>query len=145
MKYQENIVSLSLKMSNRGRLSGPFLDRIDLLIEVPALPAEALTGKAEGESSASVRRRVEAAAARQYQRQHKANARLNPGEVEIHCAADEAGANLLKQAIARLDLSARAWHRILKVARSIADLAGSEPILAPHVGEAIQYRRLSHD
>ncbi|MFZ2267693.1 MAG: YifB family Mg chelatase-like AAA ATPase [Azonexus sp.] len=129
----------------KGRLSGPFLDRIDLLIEVPALPAEALTGKAEGESSASVRCRVEAAAARQFQRQGKSNARLAGGEIDALCPPDEAGSKLLKQAIARLDLSARAWHRILKVARTIADLAGSEPILAPHVGEAIQYRRLAHD
>lgn len=132
-------------MGNQGRLSGPFLDRIDLLIEVPALPAEALSGKADGESSASVRRRVEAAAARQQERQGKANARLASGEIDALCAPDEAGSKLLKQAIARLDLSARAWHRILKVARTIADLAGSEPILAPHVGEAIQYRRFTHD
>ncbi len=129
----------------RARLSGPFLDRIDLLIEVPALPAEALDGKADGETSATVRSRVEAATSRQQARQAKANARLDAGEVEIHCAPDEAGANLLKQAISRLNLSARAWHRILKVARSIADLAGSERIRAPHVGEAIQYRRLTHD
>lgn len=129
----------------RGRLSGPFLDRIDLLIEVPALPAEALTGKAEGESSANVRNRVETASARQRDRQGKPNARLGGSEIDSHCSPDEAGSKLLKQAIAHLDLSARAWHRILKVARTIADLAGSEPILAPHVGEAIQYRRLTHD
>lgn len=129
----------------KGRLSGPFLDRIDILIEVPALPAEALSGKSDGETSASVRQRVEPAATRQYERQHKPNARLTAGEVEVHCVPDDAGSNLLKQAITRLDLSARAWHRILKVARTIADLAGSERILAPHVGEAIQYRRLTHD
>lgn len=129
----------------KNRLSGPFLDRLDLLIEVPALPAEAFTGKASGESSADVRSRVEPAAALQQARQHKTNARLNAGEVEIHCLPDEAGRHLLQQAIARLDLSARARHRILKVARTIADLAGSEPILAPHVGEATQYRRLAHD
>ena len=129
----------------KGRLSGPFLDRIDILIEVPALPADALSGKSDGETSASVRQRVEPAATRQYERQHKPNARLTAGEVEVHCIPDDAGSNLLKQAITRLDLSARAWHRILKVARTIADLAGSERILAPHVGEAIQYRRLTHD
>lgn len=129
----------------RARLSGPFLDRIDLLIEVPALPAEALSGKTDGESSASVRNRVEPAAIRQDERQGKANARLTAGEVEVHCVPDDLGAGLLKQAISRLDLSARAWHRILKVARTIADLAGSERIRAPHVGEAIQYRRLTHD
>jgi len=129
----------------KGKLSGPFLDRIDLLIEVPALPAEALVGKSDAESSTTVRQRVEAAAQRQSTRQGKPNARLTAGEIDTHCPPDDAGTQLLRQAIARLDLSARAWHRILKVARTIADLAGSERILAPHVGEAIQYRRLTHD
>ncbi|MGB4856592.1 MAG: YifB family Mg chelatase-like AAA ATPase [Candidatus Dechloromonas phosphoritropha] len=127
----------------RGKLSGPFLDRIDLLIEVPALPVEALGGKADGESSATVRERVTAALACQHARQHKPNSRLNPGEVETLCAPDAAGTSLLKHASQRLDLSARAWHRILKVARTIADLAGSASIHAPQVAEAIQYRRLS--
>ena len=126
----------------RGKLSGPFLDRIDLLIEVPALPVEALEGKASGESSAAVRERVSTALACQQERQRKPNARLNPGEVETLCAPDEAGASLLKQASQRLDLSARAWHRILKVARTIADLGASKTIRAPHIAEAIQYRRL---
>jgi len=129
----------------RGKLSGPFLDRIDLLIEVPALPADALSGRASGERSADVRQRVEPALARQQTRQDKPNARLSASEVEVHCIPDEAGAALLKQAISRLDLSARAWHRILKVARTIADLAASDTIRAPHIAEAIQYRRLAHD
>jgi magnesium chelatase family protein len=129
----------------RGKLSGPFLDRIDLLIEVPALPAEALHGKAEGESSASVRARVAAALARQMARQGKSNARLSPAEVEAFCTPDSAGSHLLKQAMTRLDLSARAWHRILKVARTIADLAVSTEIKSPHIAEAIQYRRFAHD
>jgi len=126
----------------RGKLSGPFLDRIDLLIEVPALPVEALDGKAVGESSAAVRERVEAALARQHERQQKANSRLDPGEVEALCAPDAAGASLLKQASQRLDLSARGWHRILRVARTIADLGDSATVRAPHIAEAIQYRRL---
>ena len=127
----------------RGKLSGPFLDRIDLLIEVPALPAEALSGQADGENSASIRARVEQAIAIQSARQQTPNARLTPAEVEACCTPDEAGGTLLKQAMTRLDLSARAWHRILKVARTIADLAGSNEIRAPHVAEAIQYRRLA--
>jgi len=127
----------------RGKLSGPFLDRIDLLIEVPALPADALIGKPDGESSASVRDRVEAARARQFSRQRKVNSRLSTAEVDTCCTPDAVGAQLLKQASAQLDLSARAWHRILKVARTIADLADCAEIRAPHVAEAIQYRRLA--
>jgi magnesium chelatase family protein len=127
----------------RGKLSGPFLDRIDLLIEVPALPAEALAGQADGESSATVRSRVENALERQQSRQQQANARLTPAHVAHFCTPDAAGAALLKQAMSRLDLSARAWHRILKVARTIADLAASPEVRAPHVAEAIQYRRLA--
>ncbi|MDP3636879.1 MAG: ATP-binding protein, partial [Azonexus sp.] len=127
----------------RGKLSGPFLDRIDILIEVPALPADALAGQADGASSATVRGRVELALARQMTRQNKPNARLNPSEVDTCCVPDEAGSRLLKQASTQLDLSARAWHRILKVARTIADLADSAEIRAPHVAEAIQYRRFA--
>jgi magnesium chelatase family protein len=127
----------------RGKLSGPFLDRIDLLIEVPAVAVDALGGTADGESSATVGSRVEVALARQRERQGKVNARLTAIEVDTVCQPDEAGARLLKQASLRLDLSARAWHRILKVARTIADLAGSASLHAPHVAEAIQYRRLS--
>ncbi|HZX33023.1 MAG TPA: YifB family Mg chelatase-like AAA ATPase [Rhodocyclaceae bacterium] len=127
----------------RGKISGPLLDRIDLQIEVPALPAETLQAKAEGEPSANVRQRVEAAIQRQQDRQGKPNARLTVAEVESHCQPDTKGADLLKQAMARLDLSARAYHRILKVARTIADLSGSPAIAAPHIAEAIQYRRLA--
>jgi magnesium chelatase family protein len=76
-------------------------------------------------------------------RQSKPNARLTAGEVDTRCLPDEAGGKLLKQASTHLDLSARAWHRILKVARTIADLADSEEIRAPHVAEAIQYRRFA--
>jgi len=132
-------------MGNRGKLSGPLLDRIDLQIEVPALPAEALQGAPDGEPSAAVRLRVAAARNRQLQRQRKPNARLGPREIDAHCQPDESGAALLKSAVTRLNLSARAYHRILRVARSIADLAGSEPILSTHIAEAIQYRRFTKE
>ena len=127
----------------RGKLSGPFLDRIDLLIEVPALPAESLDGLPDGEPSAAVRERVKQALGVQQARQNKPNARLGAAEVDTYCTPDATGASLLRQASQRLDLSARAWHRILKVARTIADLSGSPDIRAPHIAEAIQYRRLS--
>ncbi len=129
----------------RGKLSGPFLDRIDLLVEVPALPVEALGSGQDGESSTTVRQRVIDARKGQWARQGKANARLEPGEIDTHCTLAGAAATLLAQASAKLQLSARAWHRILKVARTIADLADSATIEVAHVAEAIQYRRLASD
>ena len=128
----------------RGRLSGPFLDRIDLIVDVPALAPDVLANKVAGENSANVRARVEIATQRQQARQGKANARLATGEIDAHCQPDAAGLTLLQQATTRLGLSARAWHRVLKVARSIADLAGEPQVRAPHVAEAIQYRRFPH-
>jgi len=125
----------------RGKLSGPLLDRIDLSIEVPAVTESELSSRAAGESSAVVRARTVAARERQIARQGKPNAQLTPDEIDRHCLPDCAGAALLKQAMVRLDLSARAYHRILKVARTIADLAGDEILRGPHVAEAIQYRR----
>jgi magnesium chelatase family protein len=125
----------------RAKISGPLLDRIDLHIEVPALKEDELTTKAGGEASELVRQRVEQARAKQLERQGKANDLLGSKEIEQFCAADEAGMALLKQAISKLNLSARAYHRILKVARSIADLAGETSIKPAHIAEAIQYRR----
>jgi magnesium chelatase family protein len=127
----------------RARISGPLLDRIDIQIEVPALPEAELTAAANGEASARIRARVQAAFARQIARQGKPNNRLGTKEIDQHCAADAAGETLLKQAISRLNLSARAYHRILKLARTIADLAGAEQVQSPHVAEAIQYRRMA--
>jgi magnesium chelatase family protein len=127
----------------RSRISGPLLDRIDLQIEVPALPVHVLPGDSpNAEPSAGVRARVFAAAARQRARQGKANADLQPNEVERFCVPDAQGDSLLRTAFARLSLSARAYHRILKVARTIADLAGADALAASHLAEAIGYRRL---
>lgn len=125
----------------RSRISGPLLDRIDLQIEVPAVPQEELQKKSGGESSPNVRARVERAHALQMTRQNKSNSLLSTREIEHHCTPDSAGAQLLKQAINRLSLSARAYHRVLKVARTVADLAASETIGAPHIAEAVQYRK----
>ena len=125
----------------RSKLSGPLLDRIDLMLDVPAVDEADLSARGDGESSATVRARVTTARAVQIERQGKPNARLNPDEVDRHARPDEAGAQLLKQAMARLSLTARAYHRILKVARSIADLAGAAQINSAHVAEAIHYRR----
>ena len=129
----------------RGKLSGPFVDRIDLVIEVPALPPESLAGRPDGESSASVRERVVSAWQRQNARQGKSNARLSTREIDALCQPDAAGNTLLQQAAGRLGLSARAWHRVLKVARTIADLGDCAIIGAPHIAEAIQYRRFARD
>ncbi len=125
----------------RAKLSGPLLDRIDLMIEVSSLSDTELQTREQGESSVSVRERVVEARGRQMRRQGKANALLGPSEIDEYCIPDDAGAKMLQQAIARLSLSARAYHRILKVARSCADLAGSANVLASHIAEAVQYRR----
>ena len=129
----------------RGKISGPLLDRIDLQIEVPALPPEALQGLPDGEASAVVRARVSQARERQLARQGKANARLSTKEIDRHCQPDTDGAALLRQALTRLNLSPRAYHRILRVARSIADLAGAAELNTRHIAEAIQYRRLAKE
>lgn len=125
----------------RAKISGPLLDRIDLHIEVPALKDDELLKTATSESSASIRERVEKARTIQLTRQGKSNDQLSTKEIEMYCSLDEAGINLLKQAMNKLDLSARAYHRILKVARTIADLANSITIKPPHIAEAVQYRR----
>ena len=126
----------------RGRISGPLADRIDLKVEAP-VPREAeLLAAADGDASEAIRNRVIAARERQLARQGKANVHLGTREIEQLCAVDRDAESLIKQAIARLTLSARAYHRVLRVARSIADLAGAPQIAAAHVAEAIQYRRL---
>ncbi|MBK7300468.1 MAG: YifB family Mg chelatase-like AAA ATPase [Moraxellaceae bacterium] len=126
----------------RGKLSGPLLDRIDLHIEVPALAATALRDTQASESSASVRERVLKARAQQIARQQCTNKALTPSLLDTYCVLGEKEAKLLDQAMQRLRLSARAYHRILRVARTIADLAQSEAVLVPHITEAIGYRLL---
>ena len=126
----------------RARVSGPLLDRIDIKIEVPRPRESDLIDTAGGESSAAVRQRVRAARERQLGRQAKPNAWLQPKETIQHCTVDAAAEKLLKAAIARLSLSARGYHRLLRVARSIADLEGCGAIASAHVAEAIQYRRM---
>lgn len=130
-----------------GRISGPLLDRIDLHIEVPAVQFREITSEQTGESSAQIRQRVVAARQRQQARfklkpQITCNARMGSRELKQYCAIDEATLELLKFAMADLNLSARAYDRVLKVARTIADLAGSEKIVSDHISEAIQYRSL---
>ncbi|MDD3529834.1 MAG: YifB family Mg chelatase-like AAA ATPase [Gallionellaceae bacterium] len=125
----------------RARLSGPLLDRIDLHVEVPALPELDLVDAPAGEATAAVRARVIAARERQLARQGKTNADLGNAEIDRYCALDAAGTSLLRQAIARLNLSARAYHRVLRLARSLADLAGDDTITPAQVAEAVQYRR----
>ncbi|MCL2161083.1 MAG: YifB family Mg chelatase-like AAA ATPase [Betaproteobacteria bacterium] len=124
-----------------ARLSGPMLDRIDLTIEVPPVSYSDLAGRPAGESSAAVRVRVIRARECQMSRQGMPNARLEAGRVEELCAPDAAGAALAEAAMRRLNLSARAYHRVLRVARTLADLSGDEHPGAMHMAEAIQYRR----
>ena len=114
----------------------------DVQIEVPALREDELVHAGRGESSAQVRERVERARARQLERQGKTNTWLFPREVERFCAIEDKASALLRQAIVKLQLSARAYHRVLKLARTIADLAGEATIGVGRVAEAIQYRRL---
>ena len=127
------------------RISGPLLDRIDIHVDVPRVEYEKLSDARFGETNATVRERVEAARNRQRVRFGAAdgitcNADMRPAEVRQFCALDEAGQALMKTAMSQLQLSARAYHRVLKLARTIADLAGSESIQPQYLAEALQYR-----
>ena len=130
-----------------NRVSGPLLDRVDIHVEVPAVKFREITAERTGEPSAQIRERVVAARQRQQERfkgkKHiTCNARMGTKELKAFCVLDEATLELLKMAMAELKLSARAYDRILKVARTIADLAGAEKITSEHISEAIQFRSL---
>ena len=129
------------------RISGPLLDRIDIHIEVPRVDYEKLSGDRLGETSESIRKRVQMARDIQTQRYSNiessnivCNADMRIGEVRQFCSIQPEGQSLMRAAMSQLNLSARAYHRILKLSRTIADLAGSEEIQSPHLAEALQYR-----
>jgi magnesium chelatase family protein len=129
----------------RARVSGPLLDRIDIHVEVPRPPKEALRPGPREEDSATVAQRVAAARERQLTRQGNPNAELSSADIETICRLSAGDHALLNQALDRLGLSARAYHRILRVARTIADLAEAETIGTVHLTEAIGYRSLDRD
>lgn len=125
----------------QGKISGPLLDRIDMQIQVGALPHADLVKQSDGESSTQIQARVERAFTMQLARQGKANNVLNTNEIDQFCTPDDAGKQLLHNAMNKLSWSARSYHRVLKVARSIADLEQSEQVQRAHIAEAISYRR----
>lgn len=129
-----------------GKISGPLLDRIDLHIEVPAVPFQELSARADGTNSATMRDQVNRARAVQRQRfgadNHRLNSHMNSRQLRRYCGLDDDGRSLLKTAMEELGLSARAHDRILRVARTIADMEGSQNICPPHLIEAIGYRSL---
>jgi magnesium chelatase family protein len=138
------VCSIEAVRRYRGRLSAPLMDRIDMHVEVPRVKPRDLVARQPAESSAAIRTRVVAARDRQLRRYAGtgvfANAQLDPRMTRRHCALDEAGAALLEAAVQRLGLSGRAYHRVLRLARTIADLDGTEAMDPAHVAEAIQYR-----
>jgi magnesium chelatase family protein len=145
-----NNTSSAMEMQRyMNKLSGPLLDRIDIHIEVQKVEFEQLTEKRKGENSQSIRKRVLAARQKQTERYAENdihyNAQMGPKEIEKYCELDEVSKNLIKIAMEKLGLSARAYDRILKVSRTIADLEASEKINSSHISEAIQYRSLDRD
>ncbi len=133
----------------RSKISGPLLDRIDLHVDVPAVPYRDLAAQNNAETSMDIRTRVKAARAIQAQRFHRskiyANAQMGSRQLKRFCSVDHSSRRLLETVIDKLGLSARAYNRILKIARTIADLADTEAILSEHVSEAVQYRSLDRN
>jgi magnesium chelatase family protein len=138
------ICSAAVVTRYQKRLSGPLIDRIDIHVDVPRVNYDKLSAERQGEPSSAVRERVTAARVRQAERFHNTrlltNADMGPAEVRLHCALDGAGQRLMQAAMRQLHLSARAYHRVLKLARTIADLASAQDIAPAHLAEAIQYR-----
>ena len=131
----------------RSRVSGPLLDRMDIHLEVPAVTLRELTGDSQGESSAAVRGRVVKARSRQHERFQSepgiyCNGQMRHRQIRRFCSLSPAGRDLLRKAVQKLGLSARAYDRVLKVSRTIADLAGCAEIRPEHLAEAVQYRAL---
>ena len=147
-KKECNCTSVQIK-NYMSKISGPLLDRIDIQLEVPCLKVGEITQKSKGEGSLTIRERVEGARILQRKRYSSekisSNAELEPRQLEKYCAVSQEGENLLKMAIQELGFSARAYHKSIKVARTIADLEGSEAIEATHVSEAIHYRTLDRN
>ena len=143
---KECTCSSSTVTKYQKRISGPLLDRIDIHIEVPRVDYEKLSSDRLGESSATIRVRVQSARDRQLVRFRNSekgiatNADMRVAEVRQFCMLDETGESLMRSAMSQLQLSARGYHRVLKLARTIADLAGSEAIQSVHLAEALQYR-----
>jgi magnesium chelatase family protein len=134
----------SLVTRYQRRISGPFIDRVDIFVEVPHIDYEKLTDARRGETSEKVQERVTAARVRQLRRFNgtrlTCNAEMTPTEIRDLCKVEDSAQSLLQAAMKQLYLSARAFHRILKLALTIADLESSDTIKAPHVAEAVQYR-----
>jgi magnesium chelatase family protein len=128
----------------KKKVSGPLLDRIDLHVEVPRVKFEKLSQNELAESSEKIRARVEAARARQRERflglQYQTNSEMKNKEIKEFCKLNDSSIDLLRQAVTQMHLSARSYHRILKLARTIADLGGCDDVDTPHVAEALQYR-----
>ena len=144
---QECTCSMGMVQRYQKRISGPLMDRIDIHLEVQRVPFQKLSDVANGETSAVIRQRVEAARRTQNERfaplnkpHVLVNGDMGPAEVQMFCQLDETGKNLMRAAVQQMNLSARAYHRVLKLARTIADLAGEKHILPTHLAEALQYR-----
>jgi len=147
---QECTCSMSMVQRYQKRISGPLMDRIDIHLEVKRVPFQKLAGLDQGESSSVIRQRVEAAHQIQHQRfaplnkpHVLVNGDMGPAEVQQFCQLDDAGKNLMRAAMQQMNLSARAYHRVLKLSRTIADLAGKEQIEVTHLAEALQYRPMN--